>query len=169
MSCRTIVYSTLLVALFAGSLPGQGETTDPAEQWRRAIDAFAANDERDPVPSGGILFLGSSSIRMWNTGDWFPDLPVLNRGFGGSQISDSLYFLDQLVFKYEPKTLVFYAGDNDIARGKSAKRVVADFQTLVQRVHGELPGLQRHLCRHQTESFSLAIGRTDARRESPDR
>ena len=60
------------------------------------------------------LFVGSSSIRLWDTAKSFPGLPTINRGFGGSQICDSTHFADVLVVKHQPRMIVFYAGDNDI-------------------------------------------------------
>jgi len=83
--------------------------------------------------------VGSSSIRRWDLSKWFPDLPVLNRGFGGSQISDVNHFLDRVVLKHKPKLIVFYAGDNDIAGGRLAKHVVEDFREFCAGVHKELP------------------------------
>ena len=69
------------------------------------------------------MFLGSSSIRFWDLERWFPasrfpGLRATNRGFGGSQIADSLHYLDRIVWPHRPSTIVFYAGDNDIAAGK---------------------------------------------------
>lgn len=112
---------------------------NPALRWEPAIAAFEAEDKAHPVEPGGILFLGSSSIRMWDLAQWFPEVPAINRGFGGSQISDSLYYFDRLVTPYAPSTIVFYAGDNDVAGGKTAETVAADFQTFTQKVWTVLP------------------------------
>jgi lysophospholipase L1-like esterase len=76
---------------------------------------------------------------MWQTAESFPDLPVINRGFGGSHISDVNHFADRIVLKYKPRVIVFYAGDNDIAGGKSPERVVDDFQAFVRLVQDRLP------------------------------
>ena len=76
---------------------------------------------------------------MWNTDKWFPGLKTLNRGFGGSQIADSLHFVDRVVLPYRPKTIVFYAGDNDVAAGKKADEVYADYRAFVGKVHKDLP------------------------------
>jgi lysophospholipase L1-like esterase len=86
-----------------------------------------------------VLFVGSSSIRKWQTAESFPDLPVINRGFGGSHVSEVNHFAERIVFKYSPRVIVFYAGDNDIADGKSPERVFHDFQTFAELVHGRLP------------------------------
>jgi hypothetical protein len=111
---------------------------DP-NRFSEQIDAFAAWDSKNAVPSEPILFVGSSSIRMWKTRQAFPDLPVINRGFGGSHISDVVYFSDRIVLPYRPKLIVLYAGDNDVAGGKSAAQVLCDYRRFVELVHAELP------------------------------
>ena len=101
---------------------------------------FEASDKTNPPPKQAVLFLGSSSIRLWkNVAKDLPDYRVINRGFGGSQIADSIRYAGRIVFPYEPGTIVFYAGGNDINAGKSAETVFADFQTLAQTIHAKLP------------------------------
>lgn len=134
---RTIIVGMMLCA---GTLAVAAENTEnPALRWEPAMAAFEAQDKAHPVEPGGILFLGSSSIRMWDLAQWFPDMDVLNRGFGGSQISDSIYFFNRVVTPYAPSTIVFYAGDNDVAAGKSAGTVAADFKTFTEKVWAALP------------------------------
>jgi lysophospholipase L1-like esterase len=103
------------------------------------IAAFEKWDRQNAVPRDGILFVGSSSIRLWQTAESFPDLPVINRGFGGSTIADVNRYADRIVLKYRPRTIVFYAGDNDIAGGKSPIDVTRDFTVFVKHVARELP------------------------------
>jgi lysophospholipase L1-like esterase len=87
------------------------------------------------------VFVGSSSIRLWDLYKSFEGVePVpLNRGFGGSQIADATHFADRLVLKHKPRLIVFYAGDNDIAVGKSAKKVAEDFSEFCKVIHDKLP------------------------------
>ena len=85
------------------------------------------------------MFVGSSSIRMWKLDKWFPDHKPINRGFGGSEVADSLYYADRLVIKHKPRIVAMYAGDNDIAKGKTPQRVFDDFTAFVKKVHGALP------------------------------
>ncbi len=108
-------------------------------RWEKNIKRFEERDKTAPPPTGKILFLGSSSIVRWNTGKLFPNHTTINRGFGGSQISDSLEFADRILLPYRPKTIVFYAGDNDIASGESAQQVVDDYKALIAKVHDKLP------------------------------
>jgi lysophospholipase L1-like esterase len=101
--------------------------------------AFETWDRKNSFPHNAVLFVGSSSIRMWPTAESFPGLAVINRGFGGSHVSDVNHFAQRIVLKYRPRLIVFYAGDNDIAADKSPRQVFDDFQALVQLVHERLP------------------------------
>ncbi|HVT29396.1 MAG TPA: SGNH/GDSL hydrolase family protein [Lacipirellulaceae bacterium] len=140
-------YKLLLVVLLcASSWPSKScllaadavASPDPA-RFKSEIVAFEHWDAKNSFPHDAILFVGSSSIRFWQTADAFPGLPIINRGFGGSHISDVNHFADRIVFKYKPRTIVFYAGDNDIAAGKSPTTVFNDFQTFANSVHKQLP------------------------------
>src|SRR5262245_32564670 len=83
-------------------------------QWEKAIAAYEEQDKKNPPPKDAFLFVGSSSIRIWDLPKSFPDLPVINRGFGGSHIIDSAHFAARLVNKHQPKMVLLYAGDNNI-------------------------------------------------------
>lgn len=111
---------------------------DPA-RYSKEIARFAESDRVAMPASGGVLFVGSSSIRGWNVHAAFPGLPVINRGFGGSQMSDAVYYADRLIWPYAPRTIVVYEGDNDISVGKSAERVADDYAALVKRIREKLP------------------------------
>ena len=115
------VRSIAAVLLLLNFISQSRSADDPAKfaKWEKEIAAFEAADQKQPPPKGGIVFVGSSSIRLWDVKKSFPGLPVINRGFGGSQIEDSTHFAERIVFPYEPCAVVFYAGDNDIASGKS--------------------------------------------------
>lgn len=110
-----------------------------AARWEKTIAAFEKRDAENPPKTGGILFVGSSSIRFWDTGEAFPKHDVLNRGFGGSQTSDVLYYLDRIVLPYKPRQIVLYEGDNDIASGKTPEQVFEDTKAIFERVHAKLP------------------------------
>lgn len=117
-------------------------------KWEKSIAAFEESDQKQPPVKGGILFIGSSSIRMWDVQKSFPELPVVNRGFGGSQIEDSTHFAERIIGRHEPRAIVFYAGDNDIGGGKSAETVASHFEHFVAKVRGQLP---------ETHIFFIAI------------
>ncbi len=111
---------------------------DPA-RWEKDIQAFEKQDQKAFPPKGSILFLGSSSIRKWDLNKYFPDLKTINRGFGGSQMEDPVYYADRIVFPYNPKIIVLYEGDNDINNGKTPETIFTDYKDFVKIVHDKLP------------------------------
>jgi lysophospholipase L1-like esterase len=144
----------LLVLLGPLAGPTRADDFPPKNPWEAAIRRFEQQDEAHGPEPGGIVFVGSSSIRLWNLKKSFPDLPVINRGFGGSQVADSVYFAERIVIKYRPRLVVFYAGDNDLAAGKSAETVRDDFAMFASRVTRALP---------ETRILFLAIKPSPAR------
>ncbi len=108
-------------------------------RFKNEINAFVEWDSKNSFPDDGVLFVGSSSIRMWNTHNSFPDYPVINRGFGGSHISDIQYYYEKVIQKYRPSVIVFYAGDNDIASDKPVEQVFNDYKKLTDRIFSDNP------------------------------
>ncbi|MCA9079413.1 MAG: hypothetical protein KDA58_02595, partial [Planctomycetaceae bacterium] len=125
----------VVAALVGVSLPAQ----DRFAKWEGAIAAFERQDREDPPQPGGVLFLGSSSIRMWKLDESFPGMRVVNRGFGGSEIIDSVHFFERIVVPHAPRCVVFYAGDNDIAHDTAPEQVHANFEAFVGLLHKHLP------------------------------
>lgn len=128
---------TLLVLAFAVHAKGPDHS-----QWEHDIQAFEAADKASPPPANAVLFIGSSSIRMWTTlAEDFPNHRVINRGFGGSDLDDSTAFADRIVTPYHPVAIVIYAGDNDLQNGDSPEQVRDDFAAFVAKVRQEQPAL----------------------------
>jgi lysophospholipase L1-like esterase len=140
----TGAYVAILASALIGSV-ARAQTTAPStrpagpERWEEKIAAFEAQDRATPPPRDAVLFVGSSSIVGWKLDEFFPGLASINRGFGGSQVSDSLHFIDRIVLPYRPRTIVFYAGENDIAAGESPAEVARDFAQFAARVSTDLP------------------------------
>jgi len=140
-----IVLSSAFFAVSCGVLRGGGAHGPAATAWRgpeiwqKDIAAFARADEADFPPANSILFIGSSSIRMWDLKKYFPGISAINRGFGGSYISDSVYYADKIAAPYKPRLIVFYAGDNDIADNKPPARLAADLEDFLAAVRKQLP------------------------------
>ena len=112
-----------MLLAFSQAVAGAAELK--STRWEKEIAAFEASDRKKSPPKGAILFVGSSSIRYWtNLAADFPELKVINRGFGGSHVADTTYFADRIIFPYEPSKIVVYAGDNDIGRGASPEQVL---------------------------------------------
>jgi lysophospholipase L1-like esterase len=123
--------------------------------WERDIQAFEQNDRANPPPQGAILFVGSSTIRLWKTlARDFPEHQVLNRGFGGCQIADCVAYAERIVTTYKPRLIVLRAGGNDVAAGKSPEQVRDDFRAFVEVVRRRLP---------QTRIAYMTIDATPAR------
>ncbi|MEZ0538352.1 GDSL-type esterase/lipase family protein [Fibrella arboris] len=116
------------------ALPTLAQTNYDAE-----IATMEAQDKTPPA--NGILFVGSSSIRYWDgLKEAFPGKPVIQRGFGGSTMSDLIRYIPKLVLPYNPKQILVYEGDNDIGQqNKTAKDVYSQFLTFFMLVRKQLP------------------------------
>lgn len=145
VTLRQIMQAGLCAAALCGSGVSahtpQGASSSGEAGWEDALAAFAAADlEKTPEP-GGVLFVGSSSIRLWdNLESEFADARVIKRGFGGSRLSDCVRLLDRLVIKYRPRTVLLYAGDNDLAEGSTPEEVLQRVKAFAEGVHSRLPG-----------------------------
>ncbi|MFO0901504.1 MAG: amidohydrolase family protein [Pirellulales bacterium] len=115
------------------------QPTPAADKWEEAVQKFEAADRDHPPVGGGVVFIGSSSIVRWKLDESFPDQAYVNRGFGGSQLADSVRYADRLLAPHRPRVVALYAGDNDLASGKSPAQVTQDFRDFVQRVHAQNP------------------------------
>lgn len=119
---------------------GLGIPAWAAGRFANEIAAFAVRDAAEPPAPGGIVFVGSSSIRAWKTlAVDFPGYPVINRGFGGSTLPDVNEYFDRLVVALQPRAVVLYAGDNDLAGGRTVDQVEADFREFARRIAETLP------------------------------
>ncbi|MSU40405.1 MAG: hypothetical protein EXS28_01640 [Pedosphaera sp.] len=114
---------------------------DP-KRFAKEIAAFDAQDKAQPPRKGGIVFTGSSSIRLWDLKASFPNAGALNRGFGGSQISDVNHFLEETVLRYEPAQVVFFCGANDLWANKPVEQVLEDYRSFTRRLFDRLPKTQ---------------------------
>jgi lysophospholipase L1-like esterase len=91
-------------------------------------------------PKGGVVFTGSSSIRLWHSlEEDFPHHLIINSGFGGSQTHQLIQHLDELVLAYEPEKIFVYEGDNDINAGKPVKTIIDEFKKLNSRIKEKVP------------------------------
>lgn len=137
MCCLVLSLAIVLPSPTAGN--AQNKKAAEVNRWEKTIQGFEEQDRKLMPAKGGVLFVGSSSIRMWDLKACFPKLDALNRGFGGSEVSDAVHFADRIILKHEPRTVAIYAGDNDISRGKSPDQVREDFKELVAVIRAKLP------------------------------
>ena len=125
-----------LLTLSAQEVPKK--PTGPA-RWEAEVAKIETRLKEAPPAPDGVVFAGSSSIRMWNLKKSFPDLPLVNCGFGGSMIADSTHFAARLLVPLKPRLIVFYAGDNDSSNGRAATRIADSFKAFAATIHKDLP------------------------------
>lgn len=133
----TLVLSFCLVVV-RGALAQ--DTNHNYAKWEKEISAYERQDATNPPAKGSFVFIGSSTVRFWKSlASDYPGLPVVNRGFGGSEIVDSTHFAPRVVFPYEPRMVFLRAGGNDLWAGKSPEQVADDFKEFAETVHARLP------------------------------
>jgi lysophospholipase L1-like esterase len=136
MLIKGSLLSTLVAIIFCSlSLPAQIPI-----RFQSEIDRFKSDTTDYTQTKDLILFTGSSTIRMWSTlKEDFPDRNVLNRGFGGSTMSELLYYADTLIIPYRPKVIFIYEGDNDLASGTPPGEILESAKKLVEKIRKHLP------------------------------
>ena len=139
VSVRSPVRLAVLILGGACARAAPALTLDPT-RFEAEIQAFEAADRATPPPQGGVVFVGSSSIKNWtDVAADFPGVAALNRGFGGSTLADVVYHSDRIVLPYHPRLVVLYAGDNDLTLDRTPSRVVADYRAFVAHLRSALP------------------------------
>jgi lysophospholipase L1-like esterase len=117
-----------------------GTAPRDSREWEPTVQAWEAQDARVRRMPGAVVFVGSSSIRLWATlSEDFPGTITINRGYGSSRVYDSVYFADRIVNAYQPRAVVFYAGENDLNEGRTPRQVRDDFVAFVRRVQAGTP------------------------------
>lgn len=139
MKLRALLIGFCCLINCAAAVSAQQAPASP-NRWEADIKKFEEADRQNPPAKSAVVFVGSSSIRMWkDLAEDFSDTKVINRGFGGSQLADSTYYADRIVIPYQPRMVVLYAGDNDLAAGKTPQQVFEDYKAFVSRVREKLP------------------------------
>jgi lysophospholipase L1-like esterase len=135
------IYHLLLALLLGACSIASSCAQEPKPPFWDEIEAFKEQDREQMPPPGALLFVGSSSIRLWNSlADDFPAHQVINRGFGGSTLPDLEYYLPDIVLPYKPRQIIIYSGENDIASGKvSAEELLARFDRIFTAIRQEMP------------------------------
>lgn len=136
------VISLLVWFLCVCTLPSFAQ--EEAYPFENEIKSFQQADKEAMPPKGSILFIGSSSIRLWDDLESrFHDLPIVKRGVGGCELADFVqHYMDKIVFPYDASKIVVYAGENDIANGKSSQSVIERFEQLwnqIREQQGDVP------------------------------
>jgi lysophospholipase L1-like esterase len=137
---RSIFLKLALFTGFALAFTGKLYAQETRPFWNE-IQEFQHLDSLHMPAKHGIVFLGSSSIRKWvNAEANFREYNVINRGFGGSTLSQATDYLDYLVFPYEPREVVIYSGENDIAMDHiDANQTFQRCKALITKIRSRLP------------------------------
>lgn len=139
---------TIFLAFFIQAV-AQTQEAQHFPRFENQILEFERQDAANFPPEGATLFIGSSSIRLWESLQVdFPELDVINRGFGGSTTEEVLYYFDRIVAPYSPKIIVYFAGTNDLARGVAPLRVVQNIETFIHKVHEMFPDTRLFILSH---------------------
>ncbi|HRE50576.1 MAG TPA: GDSL-type esterase/lipase family protein [Flavitalea sp.] len=111
------------------------------KRYEKTIAAFKKADIESPPPVNAILLVGSSSFTIWkDVADYFPEYTIINRGYGGSKLTDLIDYVDDVIIPYKPKQVVIYCGENDVAGDPvTADDVLQRFTTLFQMIRKGLP------------------------------
>jgi len=132
----------LITFLFYVNVAAQDES-----KWQDIVDDLILQEVKEVENSEGLIVLtGSSSARMWkNFGEVFPTYTTVNNGFGGSQMYELLFHLDELVINYKPDKVLIYEGDNDISAGKSVEEIMKTTARVVDQIRSKLPNAEIYL------------------------
>jgi lysophospholipase L1-like esterase len=134
------MYKLILKTILAFVFLFYMATNSFAQPFLKEVNNFKKIDSITPPPSNPILFIGSSSFTKWvDVKNYFPGYTILNRAFGGSSLPDVIYFAEEVIFKYNPKQIVIYCGENDVAGNATAEKVFERFKTLHTLIRTKLP------------------------------
>ncbi|HJS55186.1 MAG TPA: GDSL-type esterase/lipase family protein [Chitinophagaceae bacterium] len=115
-------YFLFIFLFFFASCKEENRQTnnEPLPPFWNDIRQFKKQDSISFPPKNAILFIGSSSFTMWkDVQNYFPGHTIVNRGFGGSTLLDQIRYANDIIFPYEPKQIVIYCGENDLASSDS--------------------------------------------------
>ena len=129
-----------IICFCISGMVAMAQTTAPP--FRKEIDAFKKKDSIQMPAPNSILFVGSSSFTKWvDVQEYFPGYPIINRGFGGSSLPDLIRYADEMIFPYNPKQVIVYCGENDIAASDTvtAQMVLQRFRKLFFMIRQALP------------------------------
>lgn len=120
-------------------------TQEKKPMFWQDIQEFKKQDQQNPPPKDAILFIGSSTFTKWtDIADYFPDKKIINRGFGGSRLTDLNDFSEDLLAPYQPKQIIIYCGENDFADNHQLKaQVVVDrYKAFYQKIRKKFPTIE---------------------------
>lgn len=140
---RPLSLVLFLIVTTIGLVPGSCAAAQAATNgFEKDILAFEAADRANPPSAGAILFVGDSQFTRWKTVHQdLPEYRIINRGFGGSKMTDLLLYTERIVLPYKPRMIVVNEGGNDIHSGRTPEQLLADIRTFVSQVRSVLPNV----------------------------
>ena len=130
----------VLASVVAATLGVAAQKPIDPNRFEQDIQKFEAADQAHPPDKGDIVFIGASSIARWtNLSESFPTLKVVNRGFGGSEMSEAVKYAPRIVVPHSPRIVVLYEGENDLNRGVTPASIASDFDNFSRVIHTSLP------------------------------
>ena len=138
MNRKTLPFTLITLFMLVSAIELNAQQKPPF--WND-IQAFKKQDSIAPPPKNAILFVGSSSFNFWkDVQSYFPDNRIINRGFGGSTLKDVIRYANDIIFPYQPKQVVIYCGENDLAESDtvSANTVLNRFKYLYGMIKNNL-------------------------------
>ncbi|HEX7874602.1 MAG TPA: GDSL-type esterase/lipase family protein [Sphingobium sp.] len=135
----SLLTAVLIGAATAHAQPTPGPSPDPVFPFSNEIENFSKADSAGTSLPDATLFIGSSSIRLWDIAGSFPDRPTVNRGFGGATTPDVLHYYPRLKPRAAPRSIVVYVGENDLNAGSTPDKVADDVLTLLRKLRKDYP------------------------------
>lgn len=129
------LFFLLLLAISSCTLTAQ------ERPFGKEIDKFKTEDRQQAPPKKAIVFVGSSSFKLWkDVQEDFPDHKIINRGFGGSSLPHVIEYADEIIIPYKPSQVVIYCGENDFMNDDVTSEIVKErFVTLFNKLRNALP------------------------------
>lgn len=141
MPNNSLICLILVIVLSFGCKTHQNNTAPDPTRFAEEIAKFEKIKTNPQQPT--IVFTGSSSIRFWpNISSYYPAQQVVNTGFGGSQMSDLLHYLDEAVLRFAPAKVFIYEGDNDVAAGQSTAVIMKNTKQVVKSIQKKFPEVE---------------------------
>ena len=130
----------LLVVISLQPVKAQTKSVSKEVKYAKEIAQFAQEDKKGIDSTNLVVFIGSSTFRKWtDMQSYFPQSNILNHGFGGSRLTEAIYFADKFVYQYKPAQLVLYEGDNDLGGGIPVETLLADLKTFIRLTEIKIP------------------------------
>ena len=140
---KSLFVLIILFYLFQSfSLNAQIHENSIPKKFVKEFTRFIDEEKNGIDTTNLVVFIGSSTFTMWNNlQNDFPLSNVLNRGFGGSKLTDVINYADQILYPYRPKQVVLYEGDNDLGSGIKPDDLLSDLKVFVRMTEIKLPGV----------------------------